>query len=180
MLMTILYSFTHIHIDTDYTPFKVFCFSALDLWCFNFNLCFIREGCYDKSLFISNGVSIFEDFLINLADGMASAYLELISVDSNVSTEMNSLSLELCTLSTRALQRLRNEVGKKRSLVVWLCVILNNLLLGTVVLMLHFDTLFIHLIWTTALLVISLKQIGLIPVLSTFLFSYLVLSCLWL
>lgn len=51
-----------------------------------------------------------EDFLINIADGMASIYLELISVDSNISNEMNSLCLALCALSTRALQRLRNEV----------------------------------------------------------------------
>lgn len=119
--MMILYYFTRIHIDTDYAPFKVFLYSALDLWCFNSNLCFIREGCYDKSLFISNGVSILEDFLINLADGMASTYLELISVDSNVSNEMNSLSLELCALTTRALQRLRNEVRKEQILTVWLC-----------------------------------------------------------
>ncbi|KAF4347831.1 hypothetical protein F8388_009089 [Cannabis sativa] len=81
-----------------------------DLLCF---LCFgsIREDCYyDKSLFFSNGISILEDLLINIADGMASIYLELISVDSNVSNEMNNLCMALCTLSTRALQRLRNEV----------------------------------------------------------------------
>ncbi|PON70787.1 phosphoglycolate phosphatase [Parasponia andersonii] len=80
-------------------------------------LCFLSFGsvredcCYDKSLFFSNGISILEDLLINMADGMASIYLELISVDSNVSNEMNSLCLALCTLSTRALQRLRNEVA---------------------------------------------------------------------
>lgn len=82
-----------------------------DLLCF---LCFgsIRaDCCYDKSLYFSNGISILEDFLINVADGIASIYLELISVDSNISNEMNSLCLELCTLSTRALQRLRNEVA---------------------------------------------------------------------
>ena len=51
-----------------------------------------------------------EDLVITLADGIASIFLELISVDGNLSNEMNSLGLELCTLSTRALQRLRNEV----------------------------------------------------------------------
>ena len=72
---------------------------------------FFREDCYyDKSLFYSNGISILEDLLINIADVMASIYLELISVDSNVSNEMNNLCMALCTLSTRALQRLRNEV----------------------------------------------------------------------
>lgn len=51
-----------------------------------------------------------EDLVITLADGIASIFLELISVDGNLSNKMNSLGLELCTLSTRALQRLRNEV----------------------------------------------------------------------
>lgn len=93
----------------------------------NLHTCFIREGCcYDKSLFFSNGISILEDLLINIADGMASIYLELISVDSNVSNEMNSLCLALCTLSTRALQRLRNEVHlcgvmELSNLIVYLC-----------------------------------------------------------
>lgn len=48
--------------------------------------------------------------MISLADGIVSIYLELISVDSNFSDEMDNLPLTLCTLSTRALQRLRNEV----------------------------------------------------------------------
>lgn len=51
-----------------------------------------------------------EDLVITLADGIASIFLELISVDGNLSNKMNSLGLALCTLSTRALQRLRNEV----------------------------------------------------------------------
>ncbi|KAF3435998.1 hypothetical protein FNV43_RR23090 [Rhamnella rubrinervis] len=82
-----------------------------DLLCF---LCFgsLREGCcYDCSLFVLNGISILEDLVITLADGIGGIYLELISVDSNFSSEMNSISLTLCTLSTRALQRLRNEVA---------------------------------------------------------------------
>ena len=75
------------------------------------HLCFTREGCcYDNSIFLLHGVSILEDLVITLADGIASIFLELISVDGNLSNEMNSLGLALCTLSTRALQRLRNEV----------------------------------------------------------------------
>lgn len=73
--------------------------------------CLNREGCcYDGNLFMKHGVSILEDLVISLADGIVSIYLELISVDSNFSDELDSLSLALCTLSTRALQRLRNEV----------------------------------------------------------------------
>lgn len=53
---------------------------------------------------------MLEDLVITLADGIASIYLELISVDSDISNEMNNLGLNLCALSTRALQRLRNEV----------------------------------------------------------------------
>jgi hypothetical protein len=50
--------------------------------------------------------------LIFLADGIASVYLELISVDGDwYSEEMDNISsLVLCSLSTRALQKLRNEV----------------------------------------------------------------------
>lgn len=80
-------------------------------------ICFLRFGslrqgcCYDYSFFSLHAVSILEDLVITLADGIASIYLELISVDSNMSNEMNSLGLSFCTLSTRALQRLRNEVS---------------------------------------------------------------------
>jgi hypothetical protein len=75
------------------------------------HLPFNREGCcYDNSLFILHGISILEDLVITLADGIASIFLELISVDGNLSNEMNRLGLALCTLSTRALQKLRNEV----------------------------------------------------------------------
>lgn len=83
-------------------------------------LCFLRFGslregcCYDHSLFTLHGVVILEDLVITLADGISSVYLELISVDGNVSNEMNSLGWRLCTLSTRALQRLRNEVALKQ------------------------------------------------------------------
>lgn len=37
-------------------------------------------------------------------------YLEFISVDSSFFDEVDNIGLALCTLSTRALQRLRNEV----------------------------------------------------------------------
>ncbi|XP_059626155.1 uncharacterized protein LOC132269123 isoform X2 [Cornus florida] len=71
-----------------------------------------REGCwYDYSLFTLHGVAILEDLVITVADGIASMYLELISVDGNMSNEIISLGSFLCTLSTRALQRLRNEVA---------------------------------------------------------------------
>ncbi|CAA0815264.1 Unknown protein [Striga hermonthica] len=70
-----------------------------------------KGGYYNGSLFIQNGVAILEDLLITLADGIASMYLELISVDSSLCNEMNNLGLSLCTLSTRALQRLRNEAA---------------------------------------------------------------------
>lgn len=59
---------------------------------------------------MEHGVSILEDLVIMLADGIASMYLGLISVDSSMSNEMNNLGLSLCTMSTRALQKLRNEV----------------------------------------------------------------------
>uniref|UniRef100_A0A5B7A7Q2 Uncharacterized protein n=1 Tax=Davidia involucrata TaxID=16924 RepID=A0A5B7A7Q2_DAVIN len=72
----------------------------------------LREGCcYGYSLFTLHGVAILEDLVITLADGIASMYLELISVDGDMSNEMNSFGSILCTLSTRALQRLRNEVA---------------------------------------------------------------------
>lgn len=70
-----------------------------------------KTGFYNDSLFMEHGVSILEDLVIMLADGIASMYLELISVDSSKSNEMNNLGLSLCTLSTRALQKLRNEAA---------------------------------------------------------------------
>ncbi|OMO88910.1 hypothetical protein CCACVL1_08114 [Corchorus capsularis] len=72
----------------------------------------VRKGCcYDQSLFTLYGDSILEDLVITLADGIANTYLELISVDGNLSDEVNALGLAICNLSTRALQRLRNEVA---------------------------------------------------------------------
>ena len=51
-----------------------------------------------------------EDLIINLADAISSVYLEVISVDSETSEKISNYSLSLCTLSARALQKLRNEV----------------------------------------------------------------------
>jgi hypothetical protein len=69
-----------------------------------------KSCCYDCRLFILHGDSILEDLVITLADGIASVYLEIISVDGSLSNEMNSLDMFMCNMSTRALQRLRNEV----------------------------------------------------------------------
>ncbi|KAK4765858.1 hypothetical protein SAY87_007500 [Trapa incisa] len=80
-------------------------------------LCFLRFGSvrddsyYENYLFLSEGISIVEDFVIGLADGIASIYLELISVDGKLSNEMNNLGSDLCSLSTRSLQKLRNEIA---------------------------------------------------------------------
>ncbi|KAG8641921.1 uncharacterized protein LOC110627367 isoform X2 [Manihot esculenta] len=80
-------------------------------------LYFLRFGslrkncCYNQVLFTLHGDSILEDLVITLADGIASMYLELISVDGNLTNEMNNLGMIMCSLSTRALQRLRNEVA---------------------------------------------------------------------
>lgn len=72
----------------------------------------VRTASFNDSRFLTlHGVDILEDLVITMADGIASIYLELISVDSNMSNEINALGLALCTLSTRALQRLRNEVA---------------------------------------------------------------------
>jgi hypothetical protein len=51
-----------------------------------------------------------EDLVISLGDVIASIYLELMSVDGNMSTDVVRSSLSLCSLSSRELQKLRNEV----------------------------------------------------------------------
>ncbi|KAE9592090.1 hypothetical protein Lalb_Chr19g0125561 [Lupinus albus] len=68
------------------------------------------ECCYESSIFTLHGISILEDLVIALADGVASIYLEFISVDSDVPSKTNSLDMSFCALSTRELQKLRNEV----------------------------------------------------------------------
>ncbi|KAH7691585.1 hypothetical protein IHE45_01G008500 [Dioscorea alata] len=71
----------------------------------------LRSGCHDDKKFLNQfTVDILEDLVIMLADVIANIYLELISVDSSISSEMNGFGSNLCSLSTRALQRLRNEV----------------------------------------------------------------------
>lgn len=70
-----------------------------------------REGClYDHNLYSLHGASILEDLVITIADGISSIYLELISVDGEISEKVNSLGLRLCALTTRALQKTRNKV----------------------------------------------------------------------
>ncbi|XP_074317262.1 uncharacterized protein LOC141653405 isoform X2 [Silene latifolia] len=66
---------------------------------------------YDHSVFSLHGSAILEDLIIIIADAIASTYLEVISVDSDVSEKISNLGLSLCALSTRALQKLRNEVA---------------------------------------------------------------------
>jgi hypothetical protein len=51
-----------------------------------------------------------EDLVISLGDVIASIYLELMSVDGNMSTDVVCSSLALCSLSSRELQKLCNEV----------------------------------------------------------------------
>ncbi|KAK0581165.1 hypothetical protein LWI29_010811 [Acer saccharum] len=73
---------------------------------------YLRNGCsYGHNLFVLHAETILEDLVITLADGIASIYLELVSVDGNLSSEINSLGSVMCNLSTRALQKLRNEVA---------------------------------------------------------------------
>ncbi|KAK7292975.1 hypothetical protein RJT34_15834 [Clitoria ternatea] len=83
-------------------------------------LCYLISGsiredcCYNSCIFALHGISILEDLVIALADGVAGIYLEFISVDSDVSSKTNSLDMSLCALSTRELQKLRNEVALKQ------------------------------------------------------------------
>lgn len=51
-----------------------------------------------------------EDLVIFLADVIVSIYLEIMSVDGDMPTEVVGSSLALCSLSTRELQKQRNEV----------------------------------------------------------------------
>lgn len=59
-----------------------------------------------------------EDLVIWLADVTASFYLELVSIDGDTPSEISVLGLSLCSLSTRSLQRLRNEVSLESSIYV--------------------------------------------------------------
>lgn len=69
------------------------------------------DSYFDVKFLAEHGERILEDLVISLADVIASIYLELMSVDGDMSTEVVSSSLVLCSLSTRELQKLRNEVA---------------------------------------------------------------------
>ncbi|CAN6479546.1 unnamed protein product [Victoria cruziana] len=68
-------------------------------------------GYYDGEFLAQHSINVLEDLVVVLADKIANIYLELISVDSSLSNEMNTMGLLLCSLSTRELQKLRNEVA---------------------------------------------------------------------
>uniref|UniRef100_A0A803LAI0 Uncharacterized protein n=1 Tax=Chenopodium quinoa TaxID=63459 RepID=A0A803LAI0_CHEQI len=74
-----------------------------------------EEECsyYDHNLYPLHGGAILEDLIITLADAISSIYLEVISVDSDISEKISNFGLSLCTLSTRDLQKLRNEVAMR-------------------------------------------------------------------
>ncbi|CAM0873974.1 unnamed protein product [Alopecurus aequalis] len=80
-------------------------------------LFFIRFGSarsdsyFDAKFLAENGPRILEDLVIFLADVIASIYLEIMSVDGDMPTEVVGSSLALCSLSTRELQKQRNEVA---------------------------------------------------------------------
>ncbi|CAN6238243.1 unnamed protein product [Urochloa humidicola] len=69
------------------------------------------DSYFDAKFLAEHGARILEDLIISLADVIASIYLELMSVDGDMSTEVVTSSLALCSLSTRELQKLRNEVA---------------------------------------------------------------------
>ncbi|KAF8693237.1 hypothetical protein HU200_038619 [Digitaria exilis] len=69
------------------------------------------DSYFDAKFLAEHGAKILEDLVISLADVIASIYLELMSVDGDMSTKVVSSSLALCSLSTRELQNLRNEVA---------------------------------------------------------------------
>lgn len=80
-------------------------------------LFFVRFGSarsdsyFDAKFLAENGARILEDLVIFLADVIASIYLEIMSVDGDMPTEVVGSSLALCSLSTRELQKQRNEVA---------------------------------------------------------------------
>ncbi|TVU29943.1 hypothetical protein EJB05_21539 [Eragrostis curvula] len=69
------------------------------------------DSYFDAKFLAEHGARILEDLVISLADVIAGIYLELVSVDGDMSTEVVRSSLALCSLSTRELQKLRNEVA---------------------------------------------------------------------
>ncbi|KAH9305397.1 hypothetical protein KI387_009801, partial [Taxus chinensis] len=75
-----------------------------------------RTGsCCSYDLLVKHAVHILEDLVIALADGIATLYLELISMDGSTSSEDELTNLvKLSYTSTRALERFRNEVALNR------------------------------------------------------------------
>ncbi|KAL5211376.1 hypothetical protein ABZP36_022223 [Zizania latifolia] len=69
------------------------------------------DSYFDATFLAEHGARILEDLVIFLGDAVASIYLELISVDGDMPTGVVGSSLALCSLSTRELQKLRNEVA---------------------------------------------------------------------
>uniref|UniRef100_A0ACD5W8S3 Uncharacterized protein n=1 Tax=Avena sativa TaxID=4498 RepID=A0ACD5W8S3_AVESA len=69
------------------------------------------ESYFDAKFLAENGARILEDLVIFLADVISSIYLEIMSVDGDMPTEVVGSSLALCSLSTRELQKQRNEVA---------------------------------------------------------------------
>lgn len=78
---------------------------------------FLRFGFLSDKKYYSNNMlaihqnDILEDLLVTMTDGISNMYLELISVDGSLSSEIAAQGLSLCSLSTRVLQKLRNEVA---------------------------------------------------------------------
>lgn len=92
-------------------PLIVLAFVTLIFIGFLNDALFIREGClYDHNIYSLHGTSLLEDLVITVADGISSIYLELISIDGEISEKVNNLGLRLCALTTRALQKMRNKV----------------------------------------------------------------------
>jgi hypothetical protein len=86
---------------------------------------------FDAKFLAEHGARILEDLVIFLADAVASIYIELISVDGDMPTDVVGSSLALCSLSTRELQRMRNEVIVVDNSRCCLCFYCSNVLFET-------------------------------------------------
>eukprot|EP01018_Ginkgo_biloba_P026943 Gb_32290 [translate_table: standard] len=75
-----------------------------------------RNGrCCHYNLLVKHATDILEDLVIALADGIATLFLELISMDISTFSESEWVSLiQPSFMSTRALERFRNEVSLNR------------------------------------------------------------------
>lgn len=75
-----------------------------------------RTGSYcSYDLLVRHAVDILEDLVIALADGIATMYLELISVDNITLSESGLTNLvQPSYMATRSLERFRNEVALNR------------------------------------------------------------------